>query len=124
MYAHLPGPLATNVPACVLPARRSPLTVIYCATLCSLQELLAYVEQCHHLLDTINLATVLYRLARLYSFVQITEQKAAWRRELMDHPVFTILLRKNTESSPTRVHTHTQTPFCQCPGAYPPPTPT
>ncbi len=62
---------------------------------CHAQELLSYVDGRYAQLDTINLATVLYRLATLYSFIHVPEQRAAWRKKLMEHPVFTSLLGKD-----------------------------
>ncbi len=63
------------------------------------QELLAYVETRHDQLDTINLATILYRLARLYTFIQVPEQRVSWKLELQENPNFAVLLRECTASA-------------------------
>jgi len=56
------------------------------------QELLSYVEQCHHLLDPINLVTCVYRLARLFSSLRAPEGRHTWRAELMVDGAFLLLL--------------------------------
>jgi len=56
------------------------------------EELLAYVLQYHSHLDSINLVTCVYRLARMFSFIRSPESRSMWRQELITSPAFHLLL--------------------------------
>jgi len=61
----------------------------FCCNL--LQGLLAYVAMCQRSvlqLDTINLVTVCYRLAKMYNCIYSAKVRAAWHAELMAIPAF------------------------------------
>eukprot|EP00798_Chlamydomonas_sp_ICE-L_P031622 gene31622-6816_t len=56
------------------------------------EELLAYVASYHMALDTINLVTCVYRLARMSSQVRTMDAKA-WSSQLWNNAIFQLLLR-------------------------------
>lgn len=56
------------------------------------EELLAYVSTCHAQLDDINLVTVIYRLARMFSTVRSPAARWRWSNDLQGDTTFQQLL--------------------------------
>eukprot|EP00983_Pelagomonas_calceolata_P099258 1158438-Pelagomonas_calceolata.AAC.4 len=56
------------------------------------EELLAFVHQYGLCLDAINMATCIYRLARMFCSIPAAGQRAQWHQELLASPAFYLLL--------------------------------